>query len=106
MDARARNKKVTIKSRTPGTDGDGQPFNTWTVTVASVMANIRYQRGLEAIKGGAEVATGMASINIGWRTGLTEDMRVEHGSTVFQIKAILPDETRKSGVDLAVEVVA
>jgi head-tail adaptor len=32
-------------------------------------------------------------------------MRVLHGSTAFDIKAVLPDETRKTHVDLVCEVV-
>lgn len=100
-----RRHLVTIKSRTPGEDEAGQPLNTWTVTVAQVWADIRYLRGLESIKGGAETASAQASMNIAWRTGLTTDMRIEHGSTVFQIKGILPDEAKRSGVDLVCESV-
>jgi len=105
MDARRRNRRVTIKSRTAGVDAADQPLNTWTVTVATVMADIRYQRGLEAIKGGAEAALTQASLNIAFRTNLTTDMRVEYGSTVYQIKSILPDLVNKSGVDLVCEIV-
>lgn len=32
-------------------------------------------------------------------------MRVLHGETVYQIKAVLPDEARRDHVDLVCEVV-
>lgn len=105
MNTRARNRLVTIKSRTAGVDAADQPNGAWTTTLVAVRANIRYMRGLESIKGGAEVASRQASINIAYRTNVTTDMRVEYGSTVFQIKSVLPDEVNKSGVDLVCEIV-
>jgi head-tail adaptor len=48
----------------------------------------------------------MASINIGWRTNVTEAMRVVDGSTVYQIKGVLPDVGGRQFVDLSCEVVS
>jgi SPP1 family predicted phage head-tail adaptor len=103
---RARNRLVTIKSRTAGEDAAGQPINTWTVTVVQTYASVRYLSGLETIKGGAEAAVSKASIRIGYRTNVTPDMRVELGSTVFRIVSVQPDEARRDHVDLVVEAIA
>jgi len=106
MGSRSLNRQVVIKSRTAGEDADGQPLETWTVTVATVWADIRYLSGTETIKGGAETSTAKASIRLNYRTNLTTDMRVVYGSTVFQIKAILPDASGQNWLDLACEVVS
>jgi SPP1 family predicted phage head-tail adaptor len=95
-----------IKSRTAGVDAADQPLNTWTVTVATVWADVRFLRGLETIKGGAETSQVSASINMAYRTNLTTDMRIECMGLVFQIKAILPDLAGKKFVDVACEVIA
>jgi SPP1 family predicted phage head-tail adaptor len=95
---------VKLQRRTAGRDALGQPLTTWT-DVATVYADIRYLRGLEAIKAGAESSVTQASIRIRWRTDVTPDMRVLYGSTAYQIKAVLPDMAKRAHVDLAVEVV-
>lgn len=104
MKVGALNNLVKLQRRTAGADSLGQPLTTWT-DVAEVYADIRYQRGLEAIKGGAVASLTNASIRIRWRTDVTSDMRVLYGSTEYQIKAVLPDMASRAFVDLAVEVV-
>jgi SPP1 family predicted phage head-tail adaptor len=49
---------------------------------------------VEAIKAGAEASVVQASIRIRYRTDVTSAMRVVHGSTTYEIKAVLPDEGR------------
>lgn len=105
MDTRKRNRRVVIQELTAGQDEIGQPTQVWT-TLATVYANVRYLNGLETIKAGAETATAKASIRIGYRVDLTTAMRVALGSTTFEIKAVLPDETGKQHVDLACEAIA
>lgn len=95
---------VKIQRHTTGQDSIGQPNTAWT-DVATVWADIRYQRGMEAIRGGAEVGTAQCSIRIRWRTDVTTDMRVLYGSTAFEIKAVLPDMVTRGHVDLACQVV-
>lgn len=97
--------RVTIKQLTAGQDEIGQPTQVWT-TLATVWADIRYLQGLETIKGGAETSVKKASIRLRRRTDLTAAMRVEYGATVFEIKAVLPDEQNKDRVDLACEVLS
>lgn len=98
-----RNDRVTIERPALGVDGAGQPITGWE-TVGRAWAQVRYQRGLEAIRAGAVTATVHASIRMGYRTDLNESMRVLHGGDVFEIKSILPD--RANGhIDLVCECV-
>lgn len=103
MDPRTLRNRVTIQQLTAGQDEIGQPTQAWT-TLATVWADIRYLQGLETIKGGAETSVKKASIRIRRRTDLTAAMRVVYSSTVFQVKAVLPDEQNKDRTDLACEV--
>jgi len=104
MDTRAKNRRVIIRQLVAGQDDVGQPTEVWS-TLATVWANVRYLSGSQAIQGGAETATSLASIRIGYRTNVTTAMQVVLGSTVFRITAVLPDEVKKLHVDLACQVV-
>ena len=104
MQAGRLNQRVSIQYLASGQDSIGQPVQTWS-TLATVWANIRYNTGAEAIKGDAGVSTAKASIRIRRRTDVNAGMRVLHGSVVFGIEAVLPDELRKTHVDLVCEVV-
>lgn len=104
MQAGKLNQRVTIQKLTSGQDAIGQPVTTWEA-VATVWANIRYKSGLETIKADAETSIAKASIRIRRRTDVTAGMRVSHGTTVFDILAVLPDESSRSHVDLVCEVV-
>jgi SPP1 family predicted phage head-tail adaptor len=98
------NCRVIIKQPAAVQDAAGQPIPTWT-TLATVWANIRSLNGLETIKGGAEASVAKASIRIRYRTDVTAAMRVVHGSTTYEIKAVLPDEAGKQYLDLACQVI-
>lgn len=105
MDSRKRNRLVSITRQASGQSTTGQPNGAWA-EVASVWANVAYLRGLESIKAGGEMSVSKASIRIGYRTDVTSADRVTLGTTVFEIKAVLPDEQRKEYTDLACEVLA
>jgi SPP1 family predicted phage head-tail adaptor len=96
---------VKLQRRTAGQDAIGQPLTTWA-DVVSVWADIRYLRGLEAIKAGAQASTSQVSIRIRWRTDVTSDMRVLYGTTAYAILAVLPDMKSRSYVDLQCQVTA
>ena len=99
------NCRVVIKQPAAVQDAAGQPIPTWT-TLATVWANIRSLNGLETIKGGAESSVAKASIRIRYRTDVTAAMRVVHGSTTYEIKAVLPDVEGRRHLDLVCEVIA
>lgn len=99
-----RKHQVVIKAPPTGQDSTGSPSGSWT-TVATVWADIRYQRGLESIRAGAEGSTTTASMNIAYRADITTAMRVELGGVLYGIKAVLPDLLHKRHVDLVCAVV-
>lgn len=104
MDAGKLNCQVALLQLVDAQDALGQPGQTWT-TLATVWANIRHLSGLETIQGGAQTAVGVASIRIRWRTDVTTAMRVQHGTTLYEITAVLPDLQRRQHVDLACRVI-
>lgn len=104
MDIGKLNCLVAIQSPSDAQDAAGQPTDAWS-TLASVWANIRHLSGVESIKAGADASVVKASIRIRRRTDVTAAMRVVHGSVVYQVKAVLPDEESREHVDLLCEVV-
>lgn len=103
MNTGALNKRVKIQHLAAGQDAIGQPVMTWS-DFATVWASIRHPSGLQAIKGDADVSVVKASIRIRYRTDITAGMRVLHGAVVYDIKAVLPDESGKVHADLVCEV--
>lgn len=92
---------VTIQRRAKGSDAAGQPSTHWEL-VAKVWSDIRTTSGLESIKSGATTSLVQASIRIRWRGDITSAMRVLHGTTVYEIKAVLPGAGRDY-IDLVCE---
>ncbi|WP_219209453.1 phage head closure protein [Variovorax boronicumulans] len=94
--------RITIQRLQLGQDDVGQPSQAWA-DVASVWANVRYLSGVETVKSEAPVSVARASIRIRRRTDVSANMRVVFGSTIFDIKAVLPDEESRERLDLACE---
>lgn len=104
MQAGKLNRRVTVKELSDAQDAAGQPVQTWA-DVATVWAHIRHLSGVESIKADADTSVVKASIRIRRMTGIDAGMRVYHGSTVYEIKAVLPDEENRERLDMACEVV-
>ncbi len=100
MDAGALNCRVTFQST--GVDVNKEPTDVWA-EVATTWANVRYLSGLETLKSDAQLGVSKASIRVRYRTDINAGMRALYGSTVFDIKAVLPDETGREFIDLACE---
>lgn len=97
----SRRHLVQVQRRTTGRDPVGQPLTTWTDVGEKDYADIRFLRGLEAIKAGAVASTAQVSIRLfRFRTDLTAEMRVVHSGVVYEILAVLPDMQRRRYVDL------
>jgi SPP1 family predicted phage head-tail adaptor len=101
----ALNNPITIQQRTSATDALGQPVETWS-DLATMWGEIRHVSGMQQIKGDAEISTVRASIKVYQRDDVTAAMRVLHGSTLYDIKAVLPDELGRVYMFLACEVAA
>lgn len=97
------NSRVVVQQQSTTQDALGQPLNTWS-TFATVWADVRHTSGIEAIKDSAIASVVRASIRMRYRGDLTAAMRVIHGSTTYNIVAVLPDVGGKEYVDLACEV--
>lgn len=97
------NSRVTIKSAAAGSAADGTPTDVWT-DVCTVWAEIRHPSGVETIKAGAEKSVVKASIKIRRRADITSAMRAVHGTTVYDIEAVLPDEVGRQNMFLACKV--
>jgi SPP1 family predicted phage head-tail adaptor len=104
MDSRTLRNVVKIQQLIDGQDEIGQPVQTW-VDVATVRADILHKTGSESIKADKDVSIVQASVRIRRRTDVTPAMRVVHGSTTYEIKAVLPDEQSRERLDLVCEVV-
>lgn len=95
--------KITIQQRTTSKDDVGQPLDTWT-TFTIAWADIRVQKGLEAIKADKMSSMARASIRIRYTEGITAGMRVLQGSTTYNILSVSPDVATRKYVDLACEI--
>jgi SPP1 family predicted phage head-tail adaptor len=96
---------ITIQKPSEGQDSVGQPLTTWDA-FDNEWADIRHVSGLEAVKADATASVVKASIRIRYREDLNSGMRVLHGSTVYDIRAALPDLAGKRYVDLVCEAVS
>jgi SPP1 family predicted phage head-tail adaptor len=102
MRAGTLNRRVTLQQQSTTSDAYGQRLLEWS-DVATVWANIRTINGKEYATSGQEVSGVTTSIRIRYRSGINAGMRVLYGTTIYNIKAVLPDESGREYIDLAVE---
>lgn len=93
MQAASLKNRVTIQSPSTSVDSVGQPLTTWTDT-AYLWASIRNINGISSIKSGADTSIVKASIRLRYKPGINAGMRVLHGTDVYDIQAVLPDDNR------------
>ena len=103
MQAGKLKHRITIQQRNSGRDAAGQPVLTWSDIAQNISASIIHQTGLQVLKAGAEVSIVKSSIRVRYITGITAGMRIVHGSTIYDIKAVLPDLEKKQHVDFICE---
>lgn len=104
MGAGSRNSLVLIQRPGEERDAAGQPIDSWK-PVAKVWANIRNRTGAQALRADKPVSTVQSSVRIRRRTDVEAGMRVYFGTTIYEIRAVLPDEESRERVDLVCEVV-
>jgi len=95
--------RVTFKAPLTTQDAAGQPIAGFT-DVCTVWADVRYISGVEALKADAPASTVRASVRIRRRSGINAGMSVAHGSTMFNVVAVLPDERGMEYMDVVCEV--
>ena len=105
MDSRGLRRIVSLRQRVSTQDETGQPIETWN-EFASVWADIYNRTGAESLRADKDVSIVQTSIRIRRRTDVTAAHRVYFGSTIYEIKAVLPDERSREKVDLVCEVVS
>lgn len=93
--------RVTIQEL-GGRDDYGQPLpDGWVDVATRLRANIRTLTGREFATSGSEASEVTTSIRLRYRTGIQAGMRVVHGDTIYDIRAVLPNEEDRRYVDLA-----
>lgn len=110
MQAGKLNRRVLIQYLGDGQDEIGQPVQTWINLVPAgdgrIWANVRFQTGSESNRADQPVSVAKASIRIRRRTdivAITAKMRAVLDGTIFDIRAVLPDEESRERLDLACE---
>jgi SPP1 family predicted phage head-tail adaptor len=106
------NKRVAFQRKSATQDDWGQPVDTWT-DVCTLWGNVRTPTGLNFIanemqEGGTEVSRSAVSIRVrkasAVSNGIVHGMRALIGSTIYDIRAVLPDEEGDEYVDVACAV--
>lgn len=100
----ALTRRIDLQQRSGTQDALGQPIESWS-NVATVWADILHPSGVEQIKAGADMSIVKASIRVNYRANLNAGMRAVHNGKVYDIEAVLPDETDRQYMFLVCEVV-
>lgn len=81
----------------------GAVTDTWTDLFEDVPAEIMPMSGREFVAA-QSIQTGVnTKIVIRWVDGVEPRMRIKHGSTIYNIKAVLPDPTLRRHLTLMCE---
>lgn len=88
-----REKKVVIKAPDSTRDANGQPTPTY-VDFATLWASIEDLSGREFVAANATQNSALTRIGIDYIEGIEANMRVVHGSTIYNIEAVLGQDKR------------
>lgn len=105
MRAQSLRHVVVIKQRTAVQLPSGARRPEWVQVGPQRRASILNGNGAAALRADMQTSTVKASIRLRYCTDILPGMRVHHGSVVYDIRAVLPDEVRRDHVDLVVETV-
>lgn len=95
--------RVDIEALTLTRDSYGGAIETWTKVATSVPAAIVPLSGKEFIASGATQAQINTRITLRYRDDLKPAMRLVHGATLYNIRAVLPDPTLQRHLTLLCE---
>lgn len=96
LDAGKLRHRVSIEQQTTNVDSDGISSTEWAL-VADVWAAIEPLSGNAFVSAQAAQSKVTGRITIRYRAGVVASMRVVHGSTNYNIEAVLPD--KESGLE-------
>lgn len=102
MDVGQMKDRITIERNEGEKNGAGEIIPKW-VTVKRVWANVRFERGMEAIRNDKDTTIKRASMRIRKRDDIDESMRVIFRRDTFNIHSILPVDNDRTYMDLVVE---
>ncbi len=91
------NRRIRLEQKTETVDGDGDRVIAWTTFQDGVRAEIVTDQGPqrgEYVAASSILSGGAATINIPWRAGVLETMRVVHpadSNKIYEIKSVIPD---------------
>ena len=92
LKAGAFDQRITIQQPATGQDAAGQPVTGWD-SVCAVWAKKSDMTGREYLASAAVQAEVTTKITIRYRSGITANMRVLHGADVYNIAAVLTQDT-------------
>lgn len=88
-----RTRRVSIEARNTTKDAAGQVIEGWSV-VRETWASIATLTGGEALRAQAIVASASVEIEMRYRPGITEAMRVRYGDRLYDIGAVIDVDMR------------
>ena len=96
---------VDIEQYTSVIDSNfGGETQSWTVFADNVKAEILSVSGREFFAAQEQQNGVNYKITIRYKAGILPKMRVNHGSTIYNIKAVLPDSTGKRYITFMAEL--
>lgn len=101
--ARLRHR-IDIEQLSITRDAYGGALESWTVFADNVGAEIVPLSGREFVSAQAVQAGVTTRITVRYKSGVLPNMRVKHGSDVYNIKAVLPDPTLRRHLTLMCEI--
>jgi SPP1 family predicted phage head-tail adaptor len=96
--------RIDIEQLTITQDSYGGMIEAWTLFADNVAAEIVPLSGREFVSAQQVQAGVTTRITVRYKAGILENMRVKHGSDVYNIKAKLPDQTLRRHITLMCEL--
>ena len=94
--------RVEILRRMKGKDEAGATISEWRPS-AVVWADVRHLSGTETLRHDVLTASARASVRIRWRSDVSAEMRLRVGGTLYAVRSVIPDFTRREFLDLVCE---
>lgn len=102
MTAGKLRERITIQSETSTPDGGGGYTVGWN-NVATVFAQVKPQRGKEALEAMQMRDTQLYDVVIRYRADVTPKHRISWGSRIFNIRAVMNKDERDRYLTLVCE---